>query len=157
MKKLNPINSLADLQSEKLRLKKLSGEQEAYLSEQYQLLSQKIEAPLQFVKSLTSWIPGGEVVKTMFQNNKGNSSDDWLTKGLKIGSTFILNRFFLKKAGLIKRLIVTFLSQQALGQVNKSTIQSIVTNITNLIRAPHKKKSPLSAPDERIPEYSETS
>ena len=156
MKKISRINSLVDLQAEKLRLQQLNREQEAYLSEQYQLFSSKVEAPVQFVKSLTSWIPGGDMVKSMFKSGS-NPSDDWLTKGLRVGSTFILNRFFLRKAGFLKRLIVTLLSQQAIGKVNKNSLQTIIQSVTNLVRPEGKKKPAMSPLDERIPEFSETS
>jgi hypothetical protein len=156
MKKIVRINSLADLQAEKTRLKQITREQEAYLSEQYGLFSKKVEAPIHFVKSLTSWIPGGDAVKSLFQSN-ANNNDDWLTKGLRVGSTFILNRFFLKRAGLVKRLLVTLVSQQAIGKVNKNTLQNVVQSITNLVRPAGKKKPMMGPLDERIPEYSETS
>jgi hypothetical protein len=157
MKKISRINSLADLQAEKQRLKQLSQAQEAYLTEQYQLLAQKVEAPIQFVKSLSSWIPGGDMVKSLFQPSNGNAQDDWLSKGLRIGSTFVLNRFFLKKAGFVKRLLVTLISQQALGKVNKNSVQSIVQSLTNLVRPAQKKRAVMTQTDDRIPEYSETS
>src|SRR5690606_24264966 len=104
MRKESKIKDLADLRLEIARLKALSEEQERYLGDQYELFSEKVAAPARFVKSLVTWVPGANLAKGLFE--KGHRDEDWLSKALRIGLPVVLNRFFLRKAGFIKRALV---------------------------------------------------
>src|SRR3546814_1322575 len=121
MRKESKIKDLSDLRLEIIRLKTLSKEQESYLGDQYRLLSDKVAAPARSIKSLATWVPGVNFTKGLFE--KGNKDEDWLSKTLRIGLPVVLNRFFLRKAGFIKRALVTLLSQQAAGALNKDTVE----------------------------------
>ena len=154
MTKESKIKNLDDLRLEITRLKTLNRAQEDYLSDQYQLFNDKIAAPARFLKSLVSWVPGAELAKGLFA--KGNKDEDWLNKALRIGLPVILNRFFLHKAGFIKRALVTLLSQQAAGALNKDTVTSLISKITDLVRPSAKRGKRARHPDYGIPPDSET-
>lgn len=154
MRKESPIKNLADLRLEITRLQVLAKEQESYLNDQYRLFNEKIEAPIRFFKSAVSWIPGVDFAKGLF--TKGKADEDWLSKALRIGLPVVLNRFFLRKAGFIKRALVTVISQQAAGVLNKEMLSELIDKVTNFIRPPQKRKKPRKQVDYGIPPDSET-
>lgn len=132
MRKESKIKNLDDLRLEIVRLKALGKEQEDYLSDQYRLFNDKVAAPVRFIKSLTSWLPGADLAKNLF--SKGKKDEDWLSKALRIGLPVILNRFFLRRAGFLKRALVTLLSQQAAGALNKDSVSSLINKIADFVR-----------------------
>lgn len=132
MRKESKIKNLDDLRLELARLKALAKEQENYLSDQYHLLNDKLAAPVRFVKSLISWVPGVDLAKGLFA--KGRKDEDWLSKALRIGLPVVLNRVFLRRAGFLKRALVTLLSQQAAGVLNKDRISEVINKIADFIR-----------------------
>jgi hypothetical protein len=140
MRKESKIKNLQDLRLEIAHLKTLATAQEDYLNDQYRLFNDKIAAPVRFVKSLVSWVPGADLAKGLF--TKGNKDEDWLSRTLRIGLPVILNRFFLRNAGVIKRVLVTLLSQQAAGALNKDRIIGLIGKMADLIRPSRRKKSP---------------
>lgn len=154
MRKESKIKNLGDLRLEIARLNTLAKAQESYLSDQYQLLSEKVAAPVRFIKSLTTWIPGGSFAKGLFE--KSNKDEDWLSRMLRIGLPLVLNRFFLRKAGFIKRALVTLLSQQAAGALNKDTVAGIISKVANFVRPPAKRRKRPRHKDYGIPPDSET-
>lgn len=154
MRKESKIKNLDDLRLEIARLKTLAKAQEDYLSDQYHLFNDKIAAPVRFAKSLLSWVPGVDLAKGLFA--KGNKDEDWLSKGLRIGLPVILNRLFLRKAGFIKRILVTLLSQQAAGALNKDHIVSLVGKVADFIRPSKKGMKKPRHKDYGIPPDSET-
>lgn len=145
-RKESKIKNLGDLRLEITRLKTLANEQEAYLNDQYRLFNDKMAAPARFVKSVVTWVPGANLAKGLFE--KSSKEDDWLSRSLRIGLPVVLNRFFLHKAGFIKRALVTLLSQQAAGALNKDTAASLISKVADFIRPKSKrgKPSPGSAP-----------
>jgi len=146
---------LDELRLEIARLKTLAKAQEDYLSDQYQLFNDKVGAPIRFVKSLVSWVPGANLAKGLF--TQGNKDEDWLSKSLRIGLPVILNRLFLRKAGFIKRALVTLLSQQAAGVVNKDMIANVIGKVAHFVRpSATKRKKGRKLPDYGIPPDSET-
>ncbi len=164
--KQTQIHNLVELKLEIARLKVLKREQEAYLTNQYRLLNNKIEAPVRFFKSLKAGIPGISVVENLLSKS-GNKNSDWLTKALRIGVPFVMNRFFLKDAGMLKKALMLLVSERAVGQINKNSISGFVSKLTDLIRPKGKKKKkadrtlePQIVADEvneyGIPSYSET-
>jgi len=155
MRKESKINNLGDLRLEIARLKTLAAEQESYLGDQYQLLSDQVAAPVRFVKSLATWVPGVNFTKGLFE--KGRKDEDWLSKALRIGLPVVLNRFFLRKAGFIKRALVTLLSQQAAGVLNKDNLASLVSKVADFVRPPAKRRQRARRKDYGIPPDSETS
>ena len=155
MRKESKIKNLSDLRLEIARLKALSGEQERYLGDQYHLLREKVAAPARFVRSLAQWVPGVNFTKGLFE--KGSKDEDWLSRSLRIGLPVILNRFFLRKAGFIKRALVTLLSQQAAGALNKDNIAGIISKVAEFIRPPAKRRKRARNEDYGIPPDSETS
>ncbi|GGG78076.1 hypothetical protein GCM10007415_07600 [Parapedobacter pyrenivorans] len=154
MRKESKIKSLDDLRLEIAHLKTLARAQEDYLNDQYQLFNEKIAAPVRFVKSLASWVPGVDLAKGLF--TKGNKDEDWLSKALRIGLPVILNRFFLRKAGFIKRALVTLLSQQAAGALNKDTVTNLIGKVADFVRPSAKRRKKPKHPDYGIPPDSET-
>lgn len=154
MRKESKIKNLSDLRLEIARLKTLANAQESYLSDQYQLLSEKVAAPARFIKSLATWVPGVNFTKGLFE--KGRKDEDWLSRILRIGLPIVLNRFFLRKAGFIKRALVTLLSQQAAGAFNKDTVSGLISKVAALIRPPVKRRRRPRHKDYGIPPDSET-
>ena len=154
MRKESKIKNLADLRLEIARLKALSNEQERYLGDQYQLFSEKVAAPVRFVKSLATWVPGVNFTKGLFE--KGKKDEDWLSKALRIGLPVVLNRFFLRKAGFIKRALVTLLSQQAASAINKDTVASLISKVADFVRPPASRRKRARRKDYGIPPDSET-
>lgn len=155
MRKESKIKDLNDLRVEIARLKTLAGEQERYLGDQYQLLSEKIAAPARFVRSLVTWVPGANFAKGLFE--KGTKDEDWLSKTLRIGLPVVLNRFFLRKAGFVKRALVTLLSQQAAGALNKDTVAGLISKVADFVRpSSAKRRKPARTTDYGIPPDSET-
>lgn len=143
MKRENKINNAEELQLELIRLKLLAKEQEKYLGNQYQLLKTKAEVPMRMINGAISWIPGGDLVKEMF-THQGSSNKDWVSKLFSVGSSAILNRFLLRRAGLVKRLLLTFVSGQAAGMMNKQRASSMISKLAEWIRSidlDDKKKS----------------
>jgi len=155
MRNESKIKNLDDLRLEIVRLKALAKEQEDYLSDQYHLFNDKLAAPLRFVKSLISWVPGVDLAKNLFA--KGKKDEDWLSKALRIGLPVVLNRFFLRKAGFLKRTLVTLLSQQAAGALNKDRISEVINKVADFIRPTQRgKHSVRRKVDYGIPPDSET-
>lgn len=143
MKRESKINNADELHLELIRLKLLAKEQEKYLGNQYQLLKSTVEVPVRMINSAISWMPGGDLVKELF-THKGSSDKDWVSKLFSVGSSAILNRFLLKRAGLVKRLLLTFVSQQAAGMMNKQRAGSLISKLADWIRSydsEDKKKS----------------
>lgn len=138
MRKESKIKNLNDLRLEIARLKVLAKEQESYLSDQYHLFNDKLAAPARFAKSLISWIPGADLAKGLF--TKGKKDEDWLSKALRIGLPVVLNRLFLRRAGFVKRALITVLSQQAAGALNKDRISEAITKIADFIRPAKRRK-----------------
>ncbi|MGJ1433117.1 hypothetical protein ACR79M_16705 [Sphingobacterium spiritivorum] len=168
MRKPLKINNLTELKAEIARLNELKFEQEAYLKDQYHLLNRKIEAPVRFFRSITSRIPGVDIVSQLFSssgNNKGTEDGEgsgWATKALRIGVPFLLNKFFLKRAGWLKKALVLLASETAIGQVNKDKISSAISKLSDYIRPGKKKEKKIKpvieedAPHFGIPPDSET-
>lgn len=154
MRKESKIKDLADLKLEIARLKLLAAEQESYLNDQYLLFNEKIEAPVRFIKSAISWVPGVDLAKGVFTKTK--EGEDWVSRLLRIGFPVVLNRFFLRKAGFIKRALVTLLSQQAASILNKDTITDLIEKITRFIRPEKRKRGRTKQRDYGIPPDSET-
>ncbi|GGC46833.1 hypothetical protein GCM10011386_43770 [Parapedobacter defluvii] len=155
MRKESKIRNLDDLRLEIARLKTLAKEQEDYLSDQYRLFNDKVSAPVRFIKSLISWVPGADIAKNLFA--KGKKDEDWLSKALRIGLPIVLNRFFLRRAGFLKRALVTLLSQQAAGALNKDRISSLISKVAEFVRpAKRGRRVVRKAVDYGIPPDSET-
>ena len=152
--KKSKINNLTELRAEILRLKTFQEEQENYLSDQYRLLEQKVQAPFKFISGLFSWFPGfSSVVPSSTQVKEG---EDWVTKSLRLGLPYVLNRFFFRRAGAVKKLLVAILSQQAAGALNKDRISGLISKVSELIRPKSKRKGKVHHQDYGIPPDSET-
>jgi len=165
MNKQTKIRNLQELKAEISRLKELKNEQEAYLKTQFTLLNNKIEAPVRFFNSLKNNIPGVNIIQQLFAKSS-NPDSDWLTKTLRIGVPFVMNRLFLKKAGMFKKALMILLSERAVGQINQDKISGLQSKLTDFIR-PKKKRKKSSQIEEStivkdevneygIPSYSET-
>lgn len=153
MRKENKIKNLDDLRLEIYRLKALAREQEMYLNDQYTLFNERIEAPIRFVKSAISWIPGVDLAKGLFAKSKGN--EDWVTKAFRIGLPVIMNRFFLRNSGFVKRAVATLFSQQVAGNMTQDRLSTLIGKITNFIKPKGRKKTK-AREDYGIPPDSET-
>jgi len=154
MRKESKIKNLGDLRMEINRLQVLAKAQEDYLNDQYRLFNEKVAAPMRFVKSLIAWVPGADLAKGLFA--KGKKDEDWVSRVLRIGLPVILNRFFLRRAGFIKRALVTLLSQQAAGALNKDRISSLIGKVADFVRPSQNGKRKPKHVDYGIPPDSET-
>ncbi len=137
--KQTKIRNLQELKAEISRLKALKNEQEVYLKTQFTLLNNKIEAPIRFFNSLKDNIPGVNIIQQLFSKSN-NPDSDWLTKTLRIGVPFIMNRLFLKNTGVLKKALMLLLSERAVGQINQDKISGLISKLTSFIR-PKKKKN----------------
>jgi hypothetical protein len=88
-----------------------------------------------------------------------------LTKTLRIGVPFVMNRLFLKNTGVFKKALMLLLSERAVGQINQDKISGLLSKLTQFIR-PKKKKNKAAQAENAvikdevneygIPSYSET-
>lgn len=147
MKNSLKIQNIQDLHAEINRLKALSKEQEEYLSDQYTLLKNKVQAPARIFKNVMSLIPGSSVISGLFSATSsaksGVKDKDWITRSIKLGALAAIDRLFLRRAGLFKRLIVGLLSQQAVEKINKNNATDLINKITDWLK-PKKKKVSVS-------------
>ena len=151
------INNIQDLSAEIARLKIQKREQQASLDNQFRLLKDKVEAPVRFVKNMVSNIPGAGavtgVVKGISRATQGKDAD-WLTNVLQVGAPLVLNSTILRHSGWIKKLLVLFASETAIGQVNQTNISGLIHKITSFIK-PKKKKDKKKAKGSITPEMME--
>src|SRR5690606_278203 len=143
MKNLQKINNLHDLQAEIARLNLRRKEQEAYLTDQYNLLKVKINAPIRFFQRITSHIPGVGMLKGFTSGVAKavqSKAADWLTRVLQVGAPIVLNSTVLRKSGWLKKAVVLLASETAIGQVNQDKISGLVNRITSFIKPKKKKK-----------------
>lgn len=84
---------MEELQAEIVRLKTLKMEQEAYLEHQFGIIKDKVNKPIHFFQNMFAFLPN---TASLFGNigAKGSSHSDWLTKSLRIGLPFLINRVF---------------------------------------------------------------
>lgn len=143
------ITNISDLNKEIVRLSRLKKEQEGYLTDQYILLKNKIETPSRVLGAIANSVPGVGLVKDVFSsvgaavNDKDKASSgksDWLTKTLRIGLPFILNRTVLKKSGWLQKSLVLLASEGAAGQINQDRVSSLVSKVSNFIRPKKGRK-----------------
>jgi len=162
--KQTKIRNLQELKAEISRLKALKNEQEIYLKTQFTLFNNKIEAPIRFFNSLKDNIPGVNLIQQLFAKSS-NPDSDWLTKTLRIGVPFVMNRLFLKNTGVLKKALMLLLSERAVGQINQDKISGLISKLTSFIRPKKKKNKAAKAEDGivndevneyGIPSYSET-
>jgi len=162
--KQTKIRNLQELKAEISRLKALKNEQEVYLKTQFTLFNNKIEAPIRFFNSLKDNIPGVNLIQQLFAKSS-NPDSDWLTKTLRIGVPFVMNRLFLKNTGVLKKALMLLLSERAVGQINQDKISGLISKLTSFIRPKKKKNKAAKAEDGivndevneyGIPSYSET-
>lgn len=142
MKSSQKINSLQDLKLEIARLNIRRREQEAYLTDQYDLLKVKIDTPFRLIRRVTSHIPGAGMfrgVSSSIGKAVQSKDADWLTRVLQIGAPIVLNSTLLRKTGWLKKAMVLLASETAVGQVNQQKISGLVDKITTFIK-PKKKK-----------------
>lgn len=130
----NKITNLNELKEEIARLKNLKVEQEAYLGNQYGLLKEKINKPMHFFQNIFSFLPTSNILGKFGVKGGDGFHEDWLTKSLRVGLPFLINRIFFRKAGYMKRIIMGLLSSQAAGFLNKDRLASVVDNITSWIK-----------------------
>lgn len=143
MKNPQKINNLHDLQAEIARLNLRRREQEAYLTDQYNLLKVKIAAPFRFFRKLTSYVPGAGMLKgftSVIAKAVQSKDADWLTRTLQIGAPIVLNSTLLRRAGWLKKALVLLASETAIGQVNQDKISGLVNKVTSFIKPKKKKK-----------------
>ncbi|WP_345234335.1 hypothetical protein [Olivibacter ginsenosidimutans] len=129
---------MAELQAEIARLQNTKVEQEAYLQFQFDLLKEKVNKPIHFFQQLFSFLPGAQLFNKIGIKN-GQFHEDWLTKSLKVGLPFLVNRVFFKRAGYVKRIVMGLLSTQAAGLLNKERLTGIIDKVTHWVKRESKK------------------
>ena len=139
------INNVEELKNEIARLSNLRREQEFYLKDQYSLLKDKVESPMRFVNNLTAHVPGVNMVKGLFSGigsstNHTADKSDWISKAIRIGLPFILNRTLLRNAGWVKKALVLLASESAVGQLNQNNVSSLFSKVTDFIKPKKDKK-----------------
>jgi len=165
MKKELRINNIDDLRLEIARLKVQAREQEEYLSGQYDALKNTLEKPFNFINNLISWIPGVDFAKELAGSGAKKNGGDWVSRIFSAGSVAILNRLFLRRAGFIKRILLSAFAQQAGSLINQERAGSLIKLLGDYLlgdKKEKKKKSELAkrepvAPDFGIPPESEAS
>lgn len=138
---MNKISNVAELQAEIARLKNLKVEQESYLQFQMDILKEKVNKPVHFFQNIFSFLPDSANIFNKVGANKTGFHEDWLTKSLKIGLPFLVNRVFFRKAGYIKRILMGLLSTQAAGFFNKERLVNVIDGITSWIKKASKEKN----------------
>jgi len=133
------ISNVAELHAEIARLKNIKIEQEAFLEFQVDLLKAKVTKPFHFFQQLFSFIPGADLLNKVSRH--GSTHEDWLSKSLRIGLPFLINRVFFRKAGYIKRIVMGLLSSQAAGLLNKERLAHAIDAVTAWIKKDPKKKA----------------
>lgn len=173
MKKSQRINNLEELRLELRLLKAQAHEQEAYLAEQYGLLKQKVNGPMQFMNNLISWIPGVDMAKELFGSAKGGKNKDWVSRLFSAGSAALMNRLFLRRTGFLKRILITAFTQQTASLMNQDRAAGIIRQLIDWVKGTDEsetekgtsrkgkratvQREPVPAPDFGIPPDSETS
>ena len=137
----NKITNLNELKEEIARLKNLKVEQEAFLIHQYDLLKEKINKPMDFFKNIFSFLPTSNILSKFGVKGEGGFHEDWLTKSLRVGLPFLVNRMFFRKASYVKRIIMGLISSQAAGFLNKDSLANVIDNITSWIKKRPAKKA----------------
>ncbi|WP_134087671.1 hypothetical protein [Olivibacter sp. XZL3] len=138
----NNISNIEELQAEIVRLKAIKMQQEAYLEHQFGILKNKVSKPIHFFQRISGFIPNPSTLLNKIGSNQQSYHDDWLTKGLRIGLPFLVNRVFFRKAGYFKRILMGLLSSQVAGLVNKERLAETIESITSWIRKSTKKSTP---------------
>jgi len=133
------ISNVTELQAEIARLKNIKVEQEAFLEFQVSLLKDKVTKPFHFFQQLFSFIPGADLLNKI--GTQSSTQEDWLSKSLRIGLPFLVNRVFFRKAGYIKRIVMGLLSSQAAGLLNKERLAHAIDAVTTWIKKAPKKKN----------------
>src|SRR5690606_10421415 len=140
----NKITNIEELTAEIARLKIQKNEQQAFLINQYDLLSAKISAPARIMNLVFSRVPGVGALKGIFSGigavSNAKSKSDWLTKTLQFGLPIFLNKTLLKNAGWLKKAVVLLASESAATNINKAKISTVIDSITNFIKPKKKKK-----------------
>src|SRR5690606_28631282 len=150
MKSSQKINNIHDLKAEIARLNLRRKEQEAYLTDQYELLKVKIATPFRFFQRITSHIPGAGMHKgfTSGVAKAVQSKDaDWLTRALQLGARIVLNSTVLNKARRVKKEIVFLASEAARGRLNHGKISVLLNKGTSYISLRKKEKNKKLAED----------
>lgn len=148
------IQNIQELRDEISRLKVLKYEQESYLTDQFQLLQDKLNGPARFIQKI-----GG-----IFTGSSDNKSDvsrfksDWLTSSLRVSLPFLFNRVLFRKAGVLKKAMLVLASQRVANFINVDRITTLIDKITNMIRpkADEKRFRKKRRVDYGIPPDSET-
>lgn len=143
----NKINNLTELHAEVARLKLLKNEQESYLSNQVALAKAKINKPFGFVKSIGSFFTGGD---SSSPNGKSEFHPDNITGLLQIGLPFFVNKVMFRKAGFIKRVLLSFASNQAAGMLNKDRIAAGISKLTALVKPKKSQKKVVVKPPQQV-------
>lgn len=154
--KKNTIRNKQDLKLEIQKLNQIKLQQEAYLTDQYLLLKQKVNAPLRVVNKFLDFVPGADFAKGLlsFKNYKNiDQEKDWLSKGFRIALPFFLNKTILRKSGWIKKALILIASDGVIGKLNKDKIANVVEKLSNFIVPKKKKKRKKNTSP--IPTYSE--
>lgn len=150
------INNVDELRAEISRLKVLQIEQEAYLTDQLDLLQEKVDTPMRVFSKLASWIPLGGKEHSGNQNHDGEHEGDWLTSSMRVGLPFLFNKVLFRKAGFIKKALLLLASQKAAGAINQDLVVNIIDKVSAFIKPSKKKKEKKKEEDYGIPPDSET-
>lgn len=139
------IKNLDELKGEIARLTALKHEQETYLSNQYTLLKDKIEAPARIANNVVSSIPGvgllkGLVSATKSMNTGAAKESDWMTQALRIGLPLVLNRTFLRNSSWAKKALVLLASETAAQQMTQENVSGVLSKLAGFIRPKKSKK-----------------
>lgn len=131
--KENSINNIEELRLEIVRLKLLAKSQETYLEHQYELVKEKVNAPLRFINGALSWIPGVDFARELFGNDRSAGKKDWVSRIFSAGSIALVNRLFLRKAGLFTRILMSTFTRQAAGMMNKERANHLIKLLADFI------------------------
>lgn len=142
-----PIENIDTLRSELLRLKMHQYQLEHSMRQDVTAIKESFKSPLKFF--------GIGKEKALTESHK----EDWVTGALRIGLPWAINSLMFKRSGFILKTLVTLVSQNAAGKVNRNTLANLVDMATDFVKGfkiKHPQSRPIHHSDYGIPPDSET-
>ncbi len=128
----NRINSMGDLRSEIIRLRTETAVREGELKEEFQQISEKIQAPFRLMQELGAWFGIG--------GKADEKSSDWLTSVAQLGVPYLLNSLIFKRSGFILKALIALVSQKAVAGINMDKMTGWIEKISQWIQKQSKQK-----------------
>ncbi|MEO8149747.1 MAG: hypothetical protein ABI723_19060 [Bacteroidia bacterium] len=119
---INKINNIEELRAERIRLKQKRYELEDAMRNDFTLIKRSLE-PRNIIQNGLSGITG----------NNSFSANDLLGTSLTMGINFLVSKVLLRRSGLVKKLVVTWLIRKYGVDFFEKNSDNIVNVIKNLV------------------------